>query len=166
MIRKLKINEAKRYGKFDGLHHYIADQDWSKWSENDYKDVMFAIRDADRYQKTVDAGRGTSYTKQRADELWGEVERLIDKANKNADAERARYKKIANTKDRAKVESSLRESAGPFPEITQDYYDNVWVATNRVGEALRTLENGEYPEDAIPLLRDALSRLRKALPKY
>lgn len=102
------VSEAKRSGKFDSLHYYIADQDWSKWSESDYRDVMYAIREADRYQKTVDSGRGTAYTKQRADELWGEVERLIDKANKNADAESARYKKIANTKDMAKVESASK----------------------------------------------------------
>lgn len=81
MVRKL--NEAEKWGKFDGLHYMIADQDYKSWNQEDYLNVMFACRDLKRVMDIAER-YGLDPNSPRIKELDAEIDRLIDIANNNA----------------------------------------------------------------------------------
>lgn len=81
MVRK--INESKKWGKFNGLHYMIADQDYESWNQEDYLNVMYACRDLKKMMDFADK-YGMDTDNPRIKDLDAEISSLIDIANKNA----------------------------------------------------------------------------------
>lgn len=91
MVKKLKIresdsrrnmSEAKRWGKYDGLHYLISGEDIEAWDQNDYIEVMEACR---KFAKIERLGKEYGLDSEEALNKQGkEIQRLIDIANENA----------------------------------------------------------------------------------
>lgn len=128
MVKKLRLSEAKRYGRYDGLHYLIAGEDIDSWNQEDYIEVMEACK---KLQKIEWLGKEYGLDAKEALEKQGkEIQRLVDIANDNAGLPRGinPYTESllsADDIDESSLEYALEKRVGKPVSDARDYLESL-----------------------------------------